>query len=642
MNDVLLNNTTQKVKSQVNLTLRTIFKLLEKAGIPKRNGKYYVIPLNGKIPIKGLPLEKIYDGEEVEIEIPENVSSFGLWTGGHWLVVLDFDDEESFEKFKQVCPPELLNTLIVKTRRGYHVYFIVKDKDVKDEQMRRFHKVDIKTGRSYVVLPFSRVDDFTYKVELFVQVKKIKYEEYQNILNLLSSLFSQEEGTEKDLKHQKDDLSISQKENEALSLEILALLESYYIKGQRQNFVLYVSGVFRKAGVPKEVAIKVIEDFCKKKGDEELKMRLEAVKYTYEETKPEESIAGISGLEEVLQVKEGDLLKLKALLSQRKGLDEYFEIFTATELSQKEFSPPQWLIPSLLPEGLSILTGKPKVGKSFLALLFAAEIARTGKTVVYLALEDKPQRLKQRLKIIKAEEVPTLFLACPTKPIRIGQGGWKYLQELVKRYSPSLLVIDPWIKIKPILPKKFDPYAMDYEALEMIKKLNHNVLIVHHKRKAESEDPLDEVLGTTGITGAVDTILSLKRTRGGDVGTLEIIPKDFKEQSLALSFNGGLWQILGETKEVIIAEEQRKILDAIKELGGKATIKQIAEWLGKNYRTVQTHVNVLRQKNLLSAKDGYYTLTKEEGPFVNPINPINHINPINPLILPSPLGGQND
>ena len=49
-------------------------------------------------------------------------------------------------------------------------------------------------------------------------------------------------------------------------------------------------------------------------------------------------------------------------------------IYTAAELMRLEFPPPQWLIEGLLPEGLTVLSGAPKIGKSWLSLQIALSI----------------------------------------------------------------------------------------------------------------------------------------------------------------------------------------------------------------------------------------------------------------------------
>jgi len=86
----------------------------------------------------------------------------------------------------------------------------------------------------------------------------------------------------------------------------------------------------------------------------------------------------------------------------------HLSMMTADELLTKGWPEPVWLVPGLLPVGLTILGGKPKVGKSWLALQLAQAIATGGMflgirvvqaLVLYLALEDSPRRLSSRMKL---------------------------------------------------------------------------------------------------------------------------------------------------------------------------------------------------------------------------------------------------
>jgi len=81
--------------------------------------------------------------------------------------------------------------------------------------------------------------------------------------------------------------------------------------------------------------------------------------------------------------------------------------YTARELFEMEFPPPRWAVPGLIAQGVTLLCGKPKIGKSFLALNLGVAIAEGWKalnkinvekgSVLYLALEDTELRLKNRL-----------------------------------------------------------------------------------------------------------------------------------------------------------------------------------------------------------------------------------------------------
>ena len=93
------------------------------------------------------------------------------------------------------------------------------------------------------------------------------------------------------------------------------------------------------------------------------------------------------------------------------------KVFSLQELLSWELPPTRWAIPEILPEGLTLLAGKPKLGKSWLALSAALSIASGGVAlgtqpvirgdVLYLALEDNARRLQARTR-----QTPGLYERC--------------------------------------------------------------------------------------------------------------------------------------------------------------------------------------------------------------------------------------
>src|SRR4029077_515904 len=80
---------------------------------------------------------------------------------------------------------------------------------------------------------------------------------------------------------------------------------------------------------------------------------------------------------------------------------------TAGQLSSMRFPPINYIVPDVLPEGLTILAGRPKIGKSWLALDTCLAVADEAETTVlgrdpahgdalYCALEDTNRRLQHR------------------------------------------------------------------------------------------------------------------------------------------------------------------------------------------------------------------------------------------------------
>src|SRR4051795_12004130 len=91
--------------------------------------------------------------------------------------------------------------------------------------------------------------------------------------------------------------------------------------------------------------------------------------------------------------------------------------FTAADLMRMDFPEPKWAVPGLVAEGLNLLVGSPKLGKSWLCLGLAVAIASGGRalgrvqvdrgSVLYAALEDNPRRLQGRLRsVLAGQPVP--------------------------------------------------------------------------------------------------------------------------------------------------------------------------------------------------------------------------------------------
>ena len=94
------------------------------------------------------------------------------------------------------------------------------------------------------------------------------------------------------------------------------------------------------------------------------------------------------------------------------------ETITAEDLQNRTYEPTHFLVDELIPEGLHILAGAPKIGKSFLVAQIAHHVS-TGQdlwgykvhqgTVLYLALEDDESRLQRRIGVVddqNADAIP--------------------------------------------------------------------------------------------------------------------------------------------------------------------------------------------------------------------------------------------
>jgi hypothetical protein len=73
------------------------------------------------------------------------------------------------------------------------------------------------------------------------------------------------------------------------------------------------------------------------------------------------------------------------------------------------------------------------------------------------------------------------------------------------------------------------------------------IIVIHHTRKAFSDDFIDSISGTHGLAGAADTIITLQRGRGKGDGTLRVTGRDVIEAAYAVTFNDGVWVLDGDT-----------------------------------------------------------------------------------------------
>ena len=186
----------------------------------------------------------------------------------------------------------------------------------------------------------------------------------------------------------------------------------------------------------------------------------------------------------------------------------------------------RYVVDQLLPQGLHILAGAPKVGKSWLALWLCLCVSKgesvwgfatTQSSVLYLCLEDSYARIQNRLFQLTEDAPPTLHFANLSNSI--GRGLEEQISGFLSAHPDTkLVVIDTLQKVRCSVSDS-NPYANDYHDLSVLKTLadqNHiAILLIHHLRKLNDDDPLNMISGTTGISGATDSSLVLKPDKRG-------------------------------------------------------------------------------------------------------------------------------
>jgi hypothetical protein len=297
---------------------------------------------------------------------------------------------------------------------------------------------------------------------------------------------------------------------------------------------------------------------------------------------------------------------------------------TAAALRSTNFQPIRWVINDLIPDGLTMLAGKPKLGKSWLMLDAAVAVARGGFVldrkcaqgdVLYAALEDNQRRLKGRMaKVCPAADWPHR-LTFWTEMQRLEEGGLDQLRDWISSVEhPRLIVIDVFSKVRRTKGAQEGLYDSDYLAAIPLKQLADQtgvaVVIVHHLRKMAADgDPLDMVSGSTGLTGAMDTILVLNR--GSEGVTLYGRGRDIEEIESAVQFDRTYcrWSLLGDAREVRLSTERRAIIDALRAESEPCSPNVIANVTGQPSGSVRRLLHSMAKDGEVSRVErGKYTL----------------------------------
>ncbi len=241
--------------------------------------------------------------------------------------------------------------------------------------------------------------------------------------------------------------------------------------------------------------------------------------------------------------------------------------------SLKEIPP---TIPGLLPAGVVLLIGKPKLGKSRLALQYGLAVS-AGKRVfrslnaqmlrcsspairgkvLYLALEDAPLRVRSRAQelmknmSITPEEVDVDVFCEWDSPIG---GGLSRLRHFVQEGKYRLIIIDTLAAFFQNSAKnKGNAFTQDYDMLrpmlEMMRGQEQTLLVITHARKDQfgMNDPFDSVAGTLGYSAVADTVSVMYETRQNKRAKpkpfLALRGRDIDERTYPLAADGLTWEV---------------------------------------------------------------------------------------------------
>jgi hypothetical protein len=299
------------------------------------------------------------------------------------------------------------------------------------------------------------------------------------------------------------------------------------------------------------------------------------------------------------------------------GLLPTLKTMDAAKILQTEYPPIPFIIPDYLPSGLTFLIGKPKVGKSWLAMQLALSVMIGGKMlnrsvekgrVLYLALEDNERRLQARMRkqnwVAHDHGVEFMFSDTFRDQITaLNTGGGKRLLRYIEKQKYKVVIVDTFSR--SIQGDQLDPAEMT-EAVGPLQQyaLNKGIalVIIDHMPKATTDaiDPISSIYGSVAKAGVTDTAWAIYKEQGKAGAKLAINGRDVEEHCLQLTFDtrGFYWSCQGNATDVMITETRKAILEALEDLGISQAMA-VAEATGQPLNHVRERLNDLANEGIV-------------------------------------------
>jgi hypothetical protein len=296
--------------------------------------------------------------------------------------------------------------------------------------------------------------------------------------------------------------------------------------------------------------------------------------------------------------------------------------WTVDELLGTDFPEPTWIVPGLVPTGLVFLAGRPKVGKSWLALQMSIAVGSGGRTfgqdieqgkVLYLALEDSPRRLRERLIIQQCPHDAQIRFEIEWPKFGC-EGGTTQLGTEIATNRYNLIVIDTLSRAAGNADQ-LDLAQMTNltgELQSMAMKYNCTILVVDHHRKsnaAKSNNPIDDIMGSTGKSAVCDSAMGLYRDKSG--ATLLVTGREIEDKEIALHWDGQfcMWQALGETGSVVKKGSMEDLV--LKNISELTSLEQDATVTHLSIRMNKAKGSISKALKSLAGKGRIYSKTTD-------------------------------
>lgn len=204
---------------------------------------------------------------------------------------------------------------------------------------------------------------------------------------------------------------------------------------------------------------------------------------------------------------------------QQQG--NHYQGLSAADRLAMEWPEVDWLVPSLLPANdLNIIGGRPKVGKTAMAMAIAAAVLKGEKVagcmapdntrpVIVVSDDQGDADTKEALTQLGIFDHPALIWS---RRFRLAESDLDQLLADVRRNPGALVIIDSLRSVSRALQQgENDPEigTVIYDLKAAVMDAGGSVLLIHHCNKASGLTGVEALSGHNAIAGAANTVITL-------------------------------------------------------------------------------------------------------------------------------------
>lgn len=374
--------------------------------------------------------------------------------------------------------------------------------------------------------------------------------------------------------------------------KFLPVTEEKIQKGVRHPTLLALAGMMRRLGLDEPEILPALSAFNARRCDPP-KPEAELIQMAKSITRYRPADGSLARI----AAKLWKLTKAKEIEHQQREAKLGVKTVDGLTVYRSHTVDTKCVIGGLLYNGLTVFAGRPKSGKSFLALQAAISVAEGSPLfgslpinmpggVLYFALEESQTRTGSRMRQLTAEAISlqNISMVYDLAPLMVD--GRAQLDKLLSEKRPTLTIIDTFLAaVRGGKSDRGNVMRAEYEEIDTLHKLAEKhetaMVLVHHTRKGViGESGIDSVAGSTGITAASDSVWTLKRD--GDTSIFEVVSRECEQQEFALRFRSTDpmgWELMGTGKQVLEARAEKDILALMHE-EGTVSIGKIVRGVG--------------------------------------------------------------